>query len=194
MAENWYIVRCLSGQEGRAERFLEKLGYPHGWHPTERVRAPSRGFQMALAAWRRMGGNKASKPDRYTTKPVVTGYVLVPADNIDPARVKHSPFNCWMEVVCVGDRPYAIPSAQMAAMRKLPSRLVETIEEAARLAEEDRKARLPVVGAEVEAIAGPFTGHKGYVAQIEGNSAEVEMGVIIGSVWFGVDDLERVAP
>lgn len=197
MNEQWYIVRCMSGQEGKAERILERLGYPYGWHPTESVRVSPRIYQRALSAWKvaRGGktGSKAEMPKKFRVKPLIHGYVLLPAVAIDVIRIKNNPFSLWLEVLCVGDAPYTIPQKQMAQMRQMPDRLREVFEEAERIAEQARIEALPVIGQEAIVTAGALQGYKGQVAAMEGSRVEIDFGMRIGCVTVDVGSVQRLA-
>jgi len=184
----------MSGQEGKAEQYLERLGYPHGWHPTQKERLSESIYQRLCAAMRGTNAwSKGQRPKRYKIKPMVHGYVLLPASDIDPARIKYSPFACWMEVLCIGETPYVIPPEQMAKMRQMPDRLREVFEEAERLAEEARRAVMPIVGQPAVVIHGPFQDQKGIVTSIESGRVEIDLGQTIGPVWVRTAYAQRVA-
>lgn len=186
----WYIVKCLSGHEGRAERFLERLGYPHGWHPTEKVRLPEKLYLRALERFSRKGG---PKPQRHRISPVVTGYVFVPADCIDWRAIKENPFGEWMEVLTVAGAPYVISDEAMMKMRSIPDRLAEmvkSVEDARRKAWE---AKRPIVGQEAMVVDGLFKGKKGPVEEIHGEMVRIDVGGYAGPIDIPQHYVERAA-
>ena len=193
MTDQWAIIRCKSGQEVRAERYLERMGYPDGWHPVEKVRTSPRAYQRALAAWRQAMETRR-KPQTHKTRPLVHGYVFapIPKGGIDPARIKHSPFAIWMEVLCVNDAPYTVTSEAMAAMRQIPERLKEMIDVAEYEAQQRRLEDMPVVGEMAIVADGPFQGRQGVVHLMDKNAAEIDLGLAIGCVSLPLASLQRV--
>lgn len=183
----WHIIRCVSGQEGKAERYLERLGYPHGWHPTEKVRLSESVFQrMARAA-------KGKLPKRYRVKPFVTGYVFIPADAIDVDKIKRNVFGAWLDPLIVNGAPYRVTESIMAEMKQVPDRVRELLDEAEQAKRAEWEAKRPVVGGKAKVIAGPFEGHVVDVVSISSGRLVCDVGGLPGGVMMREEMLERVA-
>lgn len=190
----WRIVRCTSGQEGRAERYLERMGYPHGWHPIRKVRISEAVYQRLLSGWKRLGKKATSrKPDRYRKKPYVHGYVFIPAEKIEPYRINGHHPGFWMEVLCVDGRPYELTDANMAQMKEVPDRVKELVEAAERAAHAAWLAKRPVVGGTAKITSGAFEGKSGQVVSINQGQVQIDVGALLGMIKVDETKVERVA-
>lgn len=190
----WRIIRCTSGQERRAERHLERMGYPHGWHPVEKIRIREAVYQRMVRAAKKLPSWTGKKPERFKIRPFIHGYVFVPADDIDTHRIKgqHTP-QLWMDVVCVDDKPYSLTNADMAAMKQVPERLKQMLDEIERKAREEWEAKRPQVGKTAKIVDGVFQGNDGKVTSVSPGYVEVDIGALIGRVKVPEQMVERVA-
>lgn len=183
-AERWFIVRTMSGQEGKAERYLERLGYPNGWHPIEEKRIGQRLYdrlcRMAKAAGR-------EKPDRIRKAPYIHGYVFIPGKEIDPYKVRYSDLPLWMDVLCSGMdmKPFSLSSDDMAAMRQFPDRIREMIEDAEAQARAAWEATRPIQGEKARVTGMPsFEGQIGVVERIHKGKVFIDFGQMVGTLSF----------
>lgn len=191
----WHIIRCTSGQEGRAERYLEQMGYPHGWHPTDKKRLSEAVYARLLRSWNNLPKfAKSNKPKRYTTVPYVYGYVFVPTDEIDVHRVNGHHPRVWMGVLCVDGAPYRLTDAQMAEMKSVPARVKELLDEAERAEREAWEAKRPVPGQQGRVVQGPF---EGVTADVDCVTAEGEVKFkgtgLLAALTIPQEHVERVA-
>lgn len=189
----WHIIRCSSGQEGRAERYLERMGYPNGWHPTEKVRLSEAIYQrMVQAAKKLPAWAQSRKPSRYKVKTTVTGYVFLPADHVIVHQINGHHPNVWMEVLCVNGEPYRMSDDQMAQMRETPDRVRDIVNaaEAAKLAAWE--AMRPAVGAMGRIVRGSFEGNQGPVVSIGAGEVKIDIGAVAGHVTLPEQMVERV--
>ena len=194
MAEHWYIIRCTSGQEGRAERYLERMGYPHGWHPTQKRRLSEAVYQRLMRAHSKLPSfAKSKKPSRYKIAPYVYGYVIVPAEDMEVHRVNGHHPQVWMGVLCVNGSPYRLTDAQMAEMRSVPERVRQLLDEAEKAAREGWEAKRPVVGGKARVMQGSFQGASGTVEVIERGHVRFDDAGMFGRMRFPQEHVERVA-
>lgn len=194
MSEYWHIIRCTSGQEGRAERYLERLGYPHGWHPVEKVRLSEKIYQRMLQAAKSAGDlARGKKPKRYKVRPYVHGYVFLPTDEVNIDKIKRNHFGAWMEVLVVNGAPYRLTDARMSGMKQVPDRVRELLDEAERAEREAWEAKRPVVGEPARVVSGHLEGRVARVASISEGRANLEASGLFSE--FSIDEkkLERAA-
>ena len=187
---NWFIIKTTSGQECRAERYLERMGYSNGWHPVEEVRISERIYQRLKAS------RTGKPPPRYKTRPIVTGYVFLPSDDVDVHRINgHHTAQLWMDVLCVNGEPYRVSDATMSQMRSVPDRLQELLDEAQRAAQAEWEAKRPIVGCEARVIHdGLYQGLVGVVSDYWEDRGEVKIDfpASIGRVSMRDTMVERV--
>lgn len=191
----WVIIRCTSGQEGKAERYLERLGYPHGWHPTERKRISEKIYQRMLAASKKLPSWAQSRtPKRYKVKPIVTGYVFLPAPEIAVHQINgHHTSNLWMEVLCVNGTPYRLSDETMSAMRDIPKQLRDLLDQAQAEQRAAWEAKRPIVGQEACVMGGPFQGNCGMVESAGDGTVKLDIGALLGSITVPAEMVERAA-
>lgn len=191
----WHIIRCTSGQEGRAERYLERMGYPHGWHPVRKVRLSEAVYKRLIRAWEKLGTKAASrKPERHRTQPFVHGYVFLPAETVSPFQINGHHPGVWMEVLAVDGAPYRLTDTDMAKMKDVPDRVQEIVAEAERAARAAWEAKRPKVGLKARITAGVFAGSEGEVISITHGQAEIDIGMILGRVKVAETMLVAVQP
>lgn len=194
MENHWHIIRCTSGQEGRAERYLERMGYPHGWHPTEKVRLSESVYQRICQAAKRTGmWVKGKPPKRYKVRPFVHGYVFLPSDTVDIDRIKRNPFGAWMEVLVINDEPYRLTDAKMADMKQVPERVKALLDDAERKEREAWEAKRPVVGEAAKVLGGAFEGHIASVVSISNGEVTFDGVGPFGQVKVAEKLVERAA-
>lgn len=180
---NWFIIRCTSGQEGRAERYLERMGYPHGWHPERKVRLSEAVYQRLLQSWKKLDtAARSRKPDRYRKKPYVYGYVFLPAEEVAIYGINGHHPRVWMEVLCVDGKPYRLKDSHMAAMKEVPDRVQTIVDEAERAARAAWEAKRPAIGKRAKIVSGIFEGQEGVVKAIAEGEVEIDIGALIGRV------------
>ncbi|MEL7282121.1 MAG: transcription termination/antitermination NusG family protein [Pseudomonadota bacterium] len=192
---NWFIIKVTSGQEGKAERFLERMGYPYGWHPTHKVRMSEAIYQRLLRANKQLPAWAQRKaPPRYKVKPVVTGYVFVPAEEISVHQVNgHHTSQLWMQVLCVNGSPYRVKDEVMAQMKLVPERVQDLLDEARRAEQAAWEAKRPRVGEMARVIDGPFIDHVGPVARMKDGMVLFEVRGLLSCVHIPEQMVERVA-
>lgn len=191
---SWFIIRCTSGQEGKAERYLERMGYPHAWHPKQKRRLSEAVYQRLLRAAKKLPNWARSKPpSRHKVIPYVYGYVFLPTDDIEPHRINghHSP-QVWMEVLCVNGNPYRLRDEDMTRMRDIPDTLKALIDEAERKAYEEWQAKRPVIGGRAKVISGIFEGYEAVVTEIRAGEVVMDL-TTVGPVKLPETTVEKVA-
>jgi len=183
-AKPWLIIRCTSGQEGKAERHLAQLGYPDAWHPTEKVRVSEAIYQRMLRASQKLPSwAQSRKPKRYKVKPIVTGYVFLPAPEVAIHEINdHEAPQLWMSVLCVNGAVYRLSDETMAQMRATPDRIKEMVDQAEAAKRYEWEIKRPVVGEEACVMEGPFRGTCGVVQSVMRGEVEIDIGALLGRV------------
>ena len=188
----WCIIRCTSGKEAIAEALLDRMGYPGGWHPVEKVRMSEAVYQRRLRAAKMLPGWAQIKtPKRYTIRPVVTGYVFLPAPSMQVHQINGNHPSVWMGVLCVNGAPYRLTDTTMAKMRQTPERIKQLVDDARKAEQEAWEAKRPQVGGKAIVTAGMFEGNEGTVISV-GDDVELDVGAFLGYVKVPQSHVERV--
>lgn len=157
---NWLIVHNTSGREELTALALAQEGYMETFYPYDETENPRWRQWM-----RRPKQRRGPKPPRYVRKPAVKGYTFVDVGYGDwyalvdaCRRITERHEKLTLRVVAPGGIPYAVSDAVMLQMRRIPQRLQDLVDEAARAELEAEMARRPVVGGKAIVIEGPWHG------------------------------------
>lgn len=176
----WHIIECTRGRENACALVLARLGYPGAWFPTKTVNAPTRRTA-------RRTNIKAKRVQRAW----VLGYLFLPADGVDCYRINAPHGKLWLRVLAPGGVAYRVTDEDMARMRDVPKRIMETIEEAKRQEVEALKA-VTTPGRQVRIIVGPLEGSAGEVIEARPDGVSVALPVL-GKVLVSVGHLQSAA-
>lgn len=163
---NYYIIRCTSGREQTARKWLKEIGYCETWVPMRRM---LRRADQVMRDMKRCKSPVARKRiKRFEWKPWVYGYIFVKADHIDVAKIRYlveDLNNLWMEVLVIHGKPVAVSHLDMLKMKAVPANAKKLIDDLNAQAEAEARANELQFGDEAVIIDGPFIGQTGLVVE-----------------------------